>query len=259
MEEKVYFKTTDELKLCGILTKSEQISEKCVILCHGITVDKEEDGIFTDLAKKIAKNGFNVLRFDFRGHGESEGESVDMTIHGESEDIEAALVYLRSRGFSKFAIVAASFAGGAACFFTSKNKDFVSAFVLWNSLIDYGSRINTTTPWGKKYWGKPALDRAKKYGYTEIGSRKFKVGKNLLLEMQELEPWKELLKLSIPTLFIHGDADTYVPYSDSVKYSKLVKNGTMVTIKGAEHGFHDNEQNANKADEATIAFIQKFL
>jgi predicted alpha/beta-hydrolase family hydrolase len=66
MEEKFYFKNKDDLKLCGILTKSTKETKSCIVLCHDITVDKEEGGIFTELAKKLANVGFAVFRFDFR-------------------------------------------------------------------------------------------------------------------------------------------------------------------------------------------------
>ncbi len=257
MEDKIYFKNTEEIKLCGILTLPSQKTKTCIVLCHGITVDKEEDGIFTKLAKDLSSNGFAVFRFDFRGHGESEGNSKDMTIEGEEKDIEAAFSYLKSRGFSKFGMVSASFAGGATCLFLSKHKNLVSALVLWNALIDYGSKINTETEWGKKYWGKPAYDRAEEFGFTEIGSSNFKVGFRLMEEVNTLKPWEKLLEINTPILFVHGSKDTYVPYNDSVKYSKMVKNGALITIEDSEHGFHDRKDDAEKADKATINFLLK--
>ena len=67
------------------------------------------------------------------------------------------------------------------------------------------------------------------------------------------------MKVQIPILFIHGDSDTYVSYKDSVKYSKLVKNGILVTMKGGEHGFHDKKENSDQADKATVDFLLKYL
>lgn len=256
-ESKLWFKTSDGLKLCGILSKPQNSTGKCVILCHGITVDKEEDGIFTELAYKLCSSGFAVFRFDFRGHGESEGKSVDMTILGETKDLEAAVKFLRKIGYKKLGILGASFAGGAVSLFASSHPEKVQALILWNAGIDYSSKIRPVTPWGKKYFGKPAFERAEKFGFTEIGSRKFKIGKRLLDEFKVLKPWKNLAKLNIPILFIHGDKDSYIPYSDSVKYSKLFQNAELVTIHGAEHGFHDNPKHANSADQAAIDFFLK--
>ncbi len=255
MEEKVYFWTSDNLKLCGILTSPIIPVKKCVVLCHGITVNKEEDGIFTELARKLSDAGFAVFRFDFRGHGESGGKSTDMTIIGETKDIEAAFEFLKNKGFDRFAIVAVSFAGGAVPFFIGKRISAAKALVLWNALIDYASHIHPITDWGISNWGKPAFDRAKKFGFTEIGRRKFKVGLKLMEEVYTLKPWKKLLNISMPILFIHGGKDTFVPYQDSVKYSKMVKNGSLVIIKGAEHGFHGKKEDAEAADKATINFL----
>lgn len=259
MEEKVHFRTSDGLRLCGILSKAPKKTSECIVLCHGISVDKEERGVFTSLAKELTNAGFNVFRSDFRGHGESEGVSTDMTIKGETEDLEAAVKFLQKKGFKKFGIVAASFAGGPAAFYVSKHQEIVKALVLWNSLIDYSSEESAATPWVKKYWGRSALERIQKYGFTEVGSSRFRVGRNLMLEIGVLKPWQELLQLKIPILFIHGDADTYISYKDSIKYSKLVKNGTLVIIKGAEHGFHDNPKHAQEADKKTIEFLKKFV
>jgi uncharacterized protein len=263
MEEKVYFKTSDGLRLCGILSvpKNPSVSsgQKCVILCHGIAMTKEEDGIFTNLAYKLCESGFAVLRFDFRGHGESEGESVDMTITGERTDLEAAVNFLQEKGYKKFGVLGASFAGGAVSLFTSSHPEMVKALILWNAGIDYSSKINPVNQWTKKNWGKPAFDRVDTFGFTEIGSKKFKVGKCLMDEIKILKPWENLLNLDVPILFIHGNKDTYIPYLDSVKYSKLFKNAKLITVNGAEHGFHDDPEHAEKAGKATMEFFQKYL
>lgn len=261
MEEKIFFAASDGLKLCGILSIPKHPSagsgQKCIILCHGIGVDKDESGIFTQLTRELSKVGFAVFRFDFRAHGESEGEQREMTISGERGDLESAIKLLQEKGFKQFGILGASFGGGAVTLFTAENPDLVKALVLWNALIDYADIVNPTTAWHIKNWGKPAFERAEKFGFTEIGSGKFKAGKKLMEEIKTLKPWQKLLDVQIPILFVHGDKDAYVPYGDSVKYSKLFKNAKLATIEGAEHGFHDKKEHAKLADKSTIDFFLK--
>jgi uncharacterized protein len=259
MEVKVFFQTTDGLKLCGILLTPKQKTQTCIILCHGITVDKEEDGIFTNLAKKLCDAGFAVFRFDFRGHGESEGRSVDMTITGELEDLKAAVYFLQGKKYKTFGILGASFASGAVSFFSSKYQKLIKALILWNAVIDYSENINPTLSWTKKYWGQAAFERIKKFGFTTVGSRKFEIGEKLIKEIKILKPWKELLKLSIPILFIHGDKDNYVPVDDSIKYFKMMKNAKLEIIHGADHGFHENQKFAEQGEKATIDFLKRYL
>lgn len=256
-EEKVYFETSDNLTLCGLLSFPQNVTQKCIVLCHGITVDKKEDGVFTELARKLCDAGFAALRFDFRGHGESGGKSTDMTIAGETRDLEAAIKFLQEKGFGQFGIVAASFAGGAVSLFAARHLKLVKALALWNAVVDYSENINPTLEWTRKYWGKPAFDRAKKFGFTEIGSRRFKIGKTLIEEIKKLKPWQKLMQIKVPTLFVHGDKDTYVPIEDSIKYSQMMKNAELKIIHGAEHGFHENSKYSEKADEATIEFFLK--
>jgi cephalosporin-C deacetylase-like acetyl esterase len=60
MEEKNYFTTSDGLRICGTLNKPEKKTQKCVILCHGLTVTKDEDGILLNLLENYL---IMVLRF----------------------------------------------------------------------------------------------------------------------------------------------------------------------------------------------------
>ncbi len=255
MEEKTYFTNSDGLKLCGILSKPQKKIQKCIILCHGITVTKDESGIFTELAKKLSDSGFAVFRFDFRGHGESEGSSIDLTVTGEKNDLESAVTFMKKQGYKIFGIVAASFGGGAVSLFTSEKREIIKAVVFWNAIIDYHSILKPKLPWPKKNFNKEAMEKLKKQGFIEVGSRKFKIGSKLFMELKEIEPWKGIKDLDLPTLFIHGDSDSYVPYEDSVKYSNLFKNSRLETIKGGEHGFQENKNNAMNVKKITTKFF----
>lgn len=262
MEEKIYFNTSDGLKLCGILSTPNKATQKCIILCHGIGYHKDEDeNIFLNFAKKLAGEGFAVFRFDFRGHGESEGNSIDMTVAGESRDLETAVKFLQDKDFKEFGILACSFAGGAVSLFFSAHQDqnIIKALVFWASVIDYAEMINPTLPWEIKYWGKPAFERVEKFGFTEIGSKKLKVGKGLMDEIDTLKPWEKLLGVSTPMLFVHGDKDQYVRVGDSIKYSALMKNAKLEIIKGADHGFHETPEFAEQGDVLTVNFFKKYL
>ena len=257
MEEKVYFKNKEGLKLCGILTKSKKNTKKCIILCHGIAYGKEEGGIFTELAQRLAKTGFAVFRFDFRGHGESEGDSVDLTIRGEKKDLESALEFLKNLKYKKFSILAASFGGGAVSLFIGKNQNIIKALVLWNPIIDYHSILKPKLSWPKANFGEKAMQKLKKQGFIKVSKRNFKVGSAFFDELKKLHPWKELQKAKIPILFIHGDKDNYTPLEDSIKYSGLFKNADLEIIKGGEHGFHSSKEIAEKAYSKTIKFFLK--
>lgn len=264
MTEELYtFTTSDGIALAGVLAQPENditfrihSGQACIVLCHGITADKDEGGVFIELAEKLVASGFAVFRFDFRGHGESGGRSIDMTISGEQTDVAAAIEFLKTRGYNTFGLLGASFAGGAVSLYSAQHADTIKVLVLWNALIDYAIRVTPNTEWGKKYLGQPAIDRVNRLGYTTIGTGFFRVGKKLMDEMAVLEPWKALADLETPTLFVHGNKDTYIDYHDSVKYSLLMKHAQLEIIRGAEHGFHDEPYTKEVIEKVVIFLVQ---
>ena len=67
IKKEVEFNATDDFKLYGTLEVPENTqSNKCVVLCHGLAVDREDLGVFTKLATKLVDEGFHIFRFDFR-------------------------------------------------------------------------------------------------------------------------------------------------------------------------------------------------
>jgi pimeloyl-ACP methyl ester carboxylesterase len=75
------FRTSDHATISGVLNKPTKAGvapgrSPVVILLHG-SGDDPAKGDYPALAKTLADRGFNVLRFDFRGHGKSTGVAND--------------------------------------------------------------------------------------------------------------------------------------------------------------------------------------
>ncbi len=90
--EDVEFTTEDGLRLSGWWIDNE--SEKTVIPLHGYTRSRWDDVYMKPVTEFLLKEGYNVLTFDFRAHGKSEGK---YTSAGEYEirDVKAAVEWLR--------------------------------------------------------------------------------------------------------------------------------------------------------------------
>lgn len=252
--QKITLLTPDKIKIVGIFSKKS--SEKIVVLCHGITSNKNEGGIFIDLEKKLNEKGFSVFRFDFRGHGESGGKQKEMTITGELIDLKTVLNWVKDQKFTNIGLLGASFGGAITSIFSSRDQDLVKSLVLWNPALNFSYLRRTS--WQKKYFNITSLIKALFLGYVELGDKKFKLGLRCLLEMRWYRPFQELKKFQKPVLFVHGDKDSYVSYDDSVKFSKLLK-AKLVTVKGAEHGFQDKREWSNQAINETVKFFKQTL
>lgn len=256
---KIFFSSTDGLQLCGVWHLPKQKTKKAIILAHGITVDKDESGLFVKLADKLCDDGFAVFRFDFRGHGESEGRSLDMTIQGEIEDLRAAVNYVISQSYEEIGLLGASFGGGVSTLFTGKNPEKLKCLCLWNPTLNYEhTYLNPTNPSIIKVKAHIPKDFEEK-GWSELYSRKYKIGKELFEGMKNLFPFEELKKIKIPTIIFHGDLDTKVPFEDSKKYvNNLTGVKEFVALHGSDHGFH-KEPFSGEVIQKTCEFFKKYL
>jgi pimeloyl-ACP methyl ester carboxylesterase len=86
--------------------------ERAVVLAHGGRFDKES---WDEQGRALAKAGFRVLAFDFRGHGKSRGPATAAgPDHGRHRDVLAAVQYLRTGGARMVSVIGASMGGDYA-------------------------------------------------------------------------------------------------------------------------------------------------
>jgi pimeloyl-ACP methyl ester carboxylesterase len=86
--------------------------ERGLVLAHGGQFNKES---WEKQARVLAKAGFRVLAFDFRGYGQSRGPGDSNPMNAPLHfDVLAAVRYLRKTGAKSISVVGASMGGSAA-------------------------------------------------------------------------------------------------------------------------------------------------
>jgi pimeloyl-ACP methyl ester carboxylesterase len=86
--------------------------DRGVVLAHGGRFNKES---WEPQARVLAKAGFRVLAFDFRGYGQSQGPGqTDIYSAPLHLDVLAAVHYLHDHGAKTVSVVGGSMGGGAA-------------------------------------------------------------------------------------------------------------------------------------------------
>ncbi|MGC0420957.1 alpha/beta hydrolase [Embleya sp. AB8] len=242
------FRSLDGLRLQGTLVRPDQDPLGAVVLVHGGGVTREEGGFFGRLAEGLAAAGFASLRFDLRGHGESAGRQEDLTLAGIVNDIRAAVEVANETAGGQVHLIGASFGGGVSALYAARHPGTLRSLILFNPLLDYKKRFVTDKP----YWHDDHLDTDAAQALTERGflahSPTFRLGCPLLNEVFHLHPHEELAAIRIPTLFVHGTADTFIPIDSSRHYVRhLGGKAELVELDGAQHGFavHDDPQYAD--------------
>ncbi len=152
----------------------DQTKDQCpmVILMHGIFSSKDY-GPMPQLAKGLAQAGVASIRFDFDGHGKSDGRKQDMTIEKELADARAVWDYVQSLpyvngvgllGHSQGGVVASMAAGCLAAESTvpsgvvliapgSVIKEACQGGKFFNAKFDLRTRRNTSAVGDCISWG----------------------------------------------------------------------------------------------------------
>ncbi len=140
--EKISFKSGKE-KIAGILHLPERNDSPCVIASHGLLSSKDSEK-YIALGKRLSKEGMAMLRFDFRGIGESEGRLEDDSVSRRIDDLSAAIDWMRNYpGLGRRIGLLGSSLGGYISLFKAAADREVRAVVIWATpfhLDDLGSK-----------------------------------------------------------------------------------------------------------------------
>ena len=225
-------------------------NEKCpiVILMHGITSFKERP-LFLMLADKLQAEGIASIRFDFNGHGESEGEFIDMTIPKEIEDARAIYEYVKNLNFvENISLLGHSQGGVVASMFGGELKDNIQSIVLMApaGIIEDAAKGGTIL--GQTFNTNNIPE------YIEFNN--YKIGSDYIKTAQTLNIYETAAQYEGPVCIIHGTADEIVPYNYGERYRDIYKDGVLYPIEGDDHSF---SKDMDRATDIAVDFIKNIL
>jgi pimeloyl-ACP methyl ester carboxylesterase len=253
-EKRVEFRSLDGLRLVGDLVVPDDAPSIGVLLVHGRGVTRHESGFFDRIAGGLAADGVASLRFDWRGHGESEGTQEEVTLSGLLNDLRAAFEVLRTRtGVTTTSLVGQSFVGGVCAHYAAQRSTEVDRLVLLCPRIDYKARTIDGRPyWVDDYLDDEHADLLAKDGYLQY-SPSFRHGRAFLNEVFWLQPHLALPQVAAPTLLVHGDADTQVPVGPSYDAIERLNDASrLMIVEGADHGFSVSADNKYTAPQTLV-------
>jgi alpha/beta superfamily hydrolase len=189
--------------------------------------------LFVKAARALCAAGMNVLRFDFRGSGESDGGFEEMTIEGEVADALAALERVRAEPTvdpDRVALLGLSLGGLVAACAAARNGA-VSALVLWAAVADLMGVFGKRGDWDQ------VEERLARDGFVEWGAHR--IGRGFFDDCQRVDPLAEVAGYRGPALVVHGSEDASVPVAHARMYMDALAgtDATSYIVQGADHTF----------------------
>ena len=236
--------TTEELNLNGsqgnlfaILQRPDTVGKTpLVILCHGFSGNCQSQ-LFDDIAKNLQQNGIATLRFDFNGHGKSDGQFQDMTVLNEIEDLKDVIRWSQEQAWVKDISLLGHSQGGVVVSMTAGelgDKVIKSVVLMAPAAVlrDDALRGNTM---GAHYnpWNLTS-------DYVQLPMRGLKLGRKYIETALNLPIYETAMNYPGPALILHGTHDQMVPYTYGERYHQNYKNSTLQLIPGENHGFSVN-------------------
>jgi len=204
----------------------EADSDEWIFFCHGYGSDKE--GSYEERAERAAEEGYNAVRFDFRGNGESDGDFIDQSLSSRIKDLEACIEFF---GPEKVYLFGMSF-GGKVASHATQDLD-VEALVLkspvtYNSIMDKFRQVveekGFYTHFSDKTIDERFFEDFDTYSFKDVTSG-----------------------LECPVAIFHGGADTTVHFENSAEAVKAFDTDVMLyKLDGEEHSMSDEGEEKMK-------------
>lgn len=224
-------------KLCYVLQLPrgfDKTRDKCplVIVMHGVmsNMDVPPSPRF---ARKLVRQGYAVLRFDFNAQGRSEGDVLKCTIQSEIADARAVYDFARSLPFVSSVVLFGHSQGGAVAGMLAGQLEQEGRAPDALVLMAPGAVLKDYALEGRFLGVK--CDPVNPPDYVQVYWYKF--SREYILSAQTLPIYEVSALYQGPVCIVHGSDDAIVPVKYSDKYAGIYRNCEYTVIPREHHLF----------------------
>jgi dipeptidyl aminopeptidase/acylaminoacyl peptidase len=245
--EEVSFPSRDGLTLGGWWIPAQDSPRGTIIMCPGQNGSLDKD---IAQAAPLHRARFNVLMFDFRGHGRSEGQLVTIGAL-EQADLFGALDYLAAQqGIERVGVLGFSMGSGVTLMVAAQDQRIAALVVdgayprLSGLLMGYLRAQNIPTR---------LLTTALAWLTLVVGSMRTRY------QIYRANPVDLADRIKAPALFIHGDLDPFVtPAEVETVIARLSVKTELWRVPDAGHREAYNKH-PDEYNRRVVAWFEKHL
>ena len=228
--QKVQFKNAQGKQLSGVLEKPlDATPEHYAIFAHCFTCGKDFRAE-RNITLALSQNGYAVLRFDFTGLGQSEGDFAESNFSSNVEDIIAAADFLEEEYQAPHLLVGHSL-GGTAVLMAAGKLAKIKAVATMGAPCDPAHVLQLLS--------ENSLEEIRESGEATVSlaGRKFKIKQQFVEDLQERGIEKVLEDMrNKAVLVMHSPQDDTVAIENARHiYGAAFHPKSFVSLDGADH------------------------
>jgi uncharacterized OsmC-like protein/pimeloyl-ACP methyl ester carboxylesterase len=248
--EKVRFPSAQGTPLVGRLERPPGETRAYALFAHCFTCSKDLKAVGW-LSRALVDRGFAVLRFDFTGLGESEGDFADTNFSSNLDDLRAAVDFLRQE-YQAPALLIGHSLGGAAVLAMAGEVAEVRA------VATVGAPSNTDHLRDTLLDAAPELESADEAKVTLAG-RSFRIKRQLLEDLAEDPVRQRVREMGKALLILHSPVDEVVGIDHARRIYEAARHPkSFVSLDDADH-LLTRERDARYAAEVLAVWASRYL
>ena len=220
------------------------------LFAHCFTCSKDLKAVVR-LSHAMNGAGLAVMRFDFTGLGESEGDFADTSFVSNVEDLIAAARYLEAEYAAPKILVGHSL-GGAAVLQAASEVPAAVAVATIGAPADPAHVAHLLTG---------AIDDIRRDGEAEVmlAGRKFRIGEKFLDDLEETRQNDRIGSLDRALIIFHSPVDMIVGIENAARiYATARHPKSFISLDQADHLLTD-PSDASYVGEVLAAWARKYL
>lgn len=241
MPEPLVFSDRDGRRISALLDRPASAGSKGVVLCHGLFGFK--DSVTNRaLTRLLNEQGITTLRFDFFGHGASDGTLEELLLTTLIAQTEAALDVMRAQGIADIGLLGSSFGGLVAVLVAARMRS-LKALALRCPLADFPQLL-------RQRYGRIAVELWRRVGTVPPSIGNVPFHSRFYDDCLRYDAYKAAAHVAAPTLIVHGGQDELIPLPQVQRiYNSLQAEKHLELIPTADHRFSHQADFSRMTDQ----------
>ncbi len=221
-----------------------------IIFCHCFTCSKETITTFR-LSRLLAEKGYGVLRFDFTGLGNSEGNFSSTTFSSTQDDLKSAINFLVTNYQAPSFLMGHSL-GGTTALSVAQDYDAVKGVVAVASPSEPGHVLH--------HFGHALTLLEQNIAASfEVAGQYFDIEPGFVEDVRRTDMPSNLVTLEKPVLIFNIENDALVDESNAREIQQWVKGETtLIDVTNSNH-LLSNKEAVKKVAADIIHWTDRYL